>query len=149
MIIVMKDGATREQIDHVFDRVRELGYKVHPIYGEKRTVIGAIGDERGKFRLKSLESVPGVESVIPILKPFKVVSRELKKESTIVRIGDDIAFGSEQFVVIAGPCSVESREQIIETAQRVKKSGAKMLRGGAFKPRTSPYSFQGLEKEGL
>lgn len=149
MIIVMKEGATRAQIDHVFVRVRELGYKVHPIYGEKRTVIGAIGDERGKFRLKSLESVPGVESVIPILKPYKLVGSELKKEKTIVRVGKNAAFGSGQFVIIAGPCSVENREQIIKTAQRVKKAGARLLRGGAFKPRTSPYSFQGLEEEGL
>ena len=149
MIIVMQENATREQIDHVFERVRELGYNVHPIYGKQRTVIGAIGDERGKFRLKSLESVPGVESVIPILKPFKLVGRELKKEKTVVRVGEDVAFGSKQFVIIAGPCSVESREQIVETAERVKKAGARMLRGGAFKPRTSPYSFQGLEEEGL
>ncbi|HUU29691.1 MAG TPA: 3-deoxy-7-phosphoheptulonate synthase [archaeon] len=149
MIIVMKEGATRQEIDHVFDRVRELGYKVHPIYGAQRTVVGAIGDERGKFRLKSLESLPGVESVIPILKPFKLVSSELKKERSVVRVGEDVAFGSRQFVVVAGPCSVESREQIIEVARRVKKAGARMLRGGAFKPRTSPYSFQGLEEEGL
>ncbi|MFH1070568.1 MAG: 3-deoxy-7-phosphoheptulonate synthase [Candidatus Glassbacteria bacterium] len=148
MIIVMQEGATRQQIDHVFDRIRELGYKVHPIYGAQRTVIGAIGDERGKFRLKSLESVPGVESVIPILKPYKLVSRELKEERTIVRVGE-AAFGGEQFVVIAGPCSVENRDQIVETAKRVKKAGARLLRGGAFKPRTSPYSFQGLEEEGL
>ena len=149
MIIVMKEGATRAQIDHVFVRVRELGYKVHPIYGEKCTVIAAIGDERGKFRLKSLESVPGVESVIPILKPYKLVGSELKKEKTIVRVGENAAFGSGQFVIIAGPCSVENKEQIIKTAQRVKKAGARLLRGGAFKPRTSPYSFQGLEEEGL
>jgi len=148
MIIVMQEGATRQQIDHVFDRIRELGYKVHPIYGAQRTVIGAIGDERGKFRLKSLESVPGVESVIPILKPYKLVSRQLKEEKTVVRVGE-AAFGSQQFVVIAGPCSVENRDQIIETAKRVKKAGARLLRGGAFKPRTSPYSFQGLEEEGL
>jgi len=149
MIIVMQKGAARQQIEHVFDRIRELGYKVHPIYGTERTVVGAIGDERGKFRLKSLESLPGVESVIPILKPFKLVSRELKQEKTLVGVGEDISFGSEQFVVIAGPCSVESREQIVETAQRVKAAGARMLRGGAFKPRTSPYSFQGMEQEGL
>ena len=149
MIIVMQRGASQQQIDHVFVRVRELGYKVHPIYGTERTVVGAIGDERGKFRLKSLESLPGVESVIPILKPFKLVSRELKQEKTLVKVGEGITFGSDQFVVIAGPCSVESREQIVETARRVKKAGARMLRGGAFKPRTSPYSFQGMEQEGL
>lgn len=149
MIIVMREGATRAQIDHVFDKVRELGYKTHPIFGEQRTVIGAIGDERGKFRLKSLESVPGVESVIPILKPYKLVGSELKKDKTVVRVGKNVAFGSDQFVIIAGPCSVENREQIIATAEKVKKAGATVLRGGAFKPRTSPYSFQGLEEEGL
>ena len=149
MIIVMKKGASQQQIEHVFDRVGKLGYKVHPIYGTERTVVGAIGDERGKFRLKSLESLPGVESVIPILKPFKLVSRELKQEKTLVKVGEGITFGSDQFVVIAGPCSVENREQIVKTARRVKKAGARMLRGGAFKPRTSPYSFQGMEQEGL
>ncbi|MCE5272437.1 3-deoxy-7-phosphoheptulonate synthase [bacterium] len=149
MIIVMKKDATSKQTDHVFDRIRELGYKVHPIYGTERTVIGAIGDERGKFRLKSLESVPGVESVIPILKPYKLVSSELKSEKSIVKVGKDVEFGGKQFVLIAGPCSVESREQIVQTAKRVKAAGARMLRGGAFKPRTSPYAFQGLEEEGL
>ncbi|MBW7996295.1 MAG: 3-deoxy-7-phosphoheptulonate synthase [Candidatus Glassbacteria bacterium] len=149
MIIVMKEGATRAQIDHVFEKVRELGYKTHPIFGEQRTVIGAIGDERGKFRLKSLESVPGVESVIPILKPYKLVGSELKRDKTVVKVGKNVEIGGKQFVIIAGPCSVESREQIIETAERVKKAGARLLRGGAFKPRTSPYSFQGLEEEGL
>ncbi|MFC1614926.1 3-deoxy-7-phosphoheptulonate synthase, partial [Gemmatimonadota bacterium] len=147
--IVMQKGASQEQVEHLFDRIRELGYKVHPIYGTERTVVGAIGDERGKFRLKSLESFPGVESVIPILKPFKLVSRELKQDKSLVKVGEKVVFGSEQFVVIAGPCSVENREQIVETAQKVKKAGAHMLRGGAFKPRTSPYSFQGMEQEGL
>lgn len=142
MIIVMKEGAERAQIDHVFDRIRGLGYKVHPIYGKQRTVIGAIGDERGKFRLKSLESVPGVESVIPILKPFKLVGSELKSERSVVKVGKRAAFGGDQFPIIAGPCSVETREQIIETARRVKKAGARLLRGGAFKPRTSPYAFR-------
>lgn len=149
MIIVMHKEATRKQVDHVFDRIRELGYRVHPIYGTERTVIGAIGDERGKFRLKSLESLPGVESVIPILKPFKLVSSELKKDKTIVDVGGGVKFGGKQFVLVAGPCSVESREQILETAKRVKTAGARVLRGGAFKPRTSPYAFQGLEEEGL
>ena len=148
MIIVMQQGATEKQLEHVFDRIREYGYKVHPIYGTERTVIGAIGDERGKIRLKNLEGLPGVESVIPILKPYKLVSKELKQDRSIVKVGN-VEFGSDNFVVIAGPCSVESREQIVETAIKVKKAGAKLLRGGAFKPRTSPYSFQGMEEEGL
>lgn len=148
MIIVMKQGATKEQIDHVIDRIHQLGYKSHPIYGEQRTVIGAIGDERGKFRLESLTSVPGVEVVMPILTPYKLVGKDLKREPTVIRIGEHTV-GADQFMLVAGPCSVESREQIIETAKVVKKAGAQFLRGGAFKPRTSPYAFQGLEEDGL
>ncbi len=148
MIIVMKQGAPKEQIEHVFDRIREMGYKVHPIYGVERTVIGAIGDERSKARLQVLESAPGVERVVPILKPFKLVGRELKTERTVIEI-NGVKTGGDSFVVIAGPCAVENREQIAEIAQAVKRAGAHMLRGGAFKPRTSPYSFQGLEEEGL
>ena len=148
MIIVMKQGATKEQIDHVIDRIHQLGYKSHPIYGEQRTVIGAIGDERGKFRLESLASVPGVEVVMPILTPYKLVGKDLKKEPTIIRVGEH-TIGADEFMLVAGPCSVESREQIIETAKAVKKAGAQYLRGGAFKPRSSPYAFQGLEEDGL
>jgi 3-deoxy-7-phosphoheptulonate synthase len=156
MIIVMKAGATQQQIAHVFDRVKELGYQVHPIYGEQRTVIACVGDERGKSRLQILDSVDGVESVVPILKPFKLAGREWKQERTSIVLKSDyltgnssVVIGNSHFVVMAGPCSVESREQILLTANIVKKSGAKILRGGAFKPRTSPYSFQGLEEEGL
>ena len=148
MIIVMHRDATKEQVDHVIDLVKELGYTPHPIYGEKKTVIGAIGDERGKFRLESLASVSGVEVVMPILAPFKLVGTELKSEPTVIDIGEHSVGGGE-FMLIAGPCSVESREQIIPVARAVKKSGAQYLRGGAFKPRSSPYSFQGLEEEGL
>ena len=148
MIIVMQKGATKEQIDHVIDRIKELGYTPHPIYGEKRTVIGAIGDERGKSRLESLGGVPGVDSIMPILKPYKLVGRELKTADSIVKVGDH-TIGGDEFMMIAGPCSVESREQIMSIAKSVKKAGAQYLRGGAFKPRTSPYAFQGLEEEGL
>ncbi len=148
MIIVMQAGAPKEQVDHVLDRIRELGYTPHPIFGEQKTVIGAIGDERGKFRLESLASMPGVEAVMPILTPYKLVGRNLKQEPTIIRIGEHTV-GGDEFMLIAGPCSVESREQIIETAKAVKKAGAQYLRGGAFKPRTSPYAFQGMEEEGL
>ena len=144
----MQKGASKEQIDHVIDRIKVLGYTPHPIYGEQRTVVGAIGDERGKFRLESLTSVPGVESVMPILKPYKLVGRELKTEPSIISIGEHTV-GGKQFMLVAGPCSVESRDQLIPTAKLVKKAGAQYLRGGAFKPRTSPYSFQGLEEDGL
>jgi 3-deoxy-7-phosphoheptulonate synthase len=148
MIIVMQTGAPKEQVDHVIDRIRELGYTPHPIYGEQKTVLGAIGDERGKFRLESLAGMPGVEAVMPILTPYKLVGRDLKRERTVIRVGEHTVGGS-QFMLIAGPCSVESREQIVAVAKAVKKAGAQYLRGGAFKPRTSPYAFQGLEEDGL
>lgn len=144
----MQKGASKEQINHVIDRIKDLGYTPHPIHGVQRTVIGAIGDERGKFRLESLASVPGVEVVMPILKPYKLVGRELKTESSIIKIGEHTV-GGKEFMLIAGPCSVENREQLITVAKAVKKAGAQYLRGGAFKPRTSPYEFQGLEEEGL
>jgi 3-deoxy-7-phosphoheptulonate synthase len=148
MIIVMKPGATKAQYDHVIDRVKALGFQPHPIIGVERTVIACVGDERDKSQLQTLDIADGVESIMPILKPFKLASKEWKKERSEVKIGD-IAIGSNQFIVMAGPCSVESREQILTSAEIVKNAGARMLRGGAFKPRTSPYSFQGLEEEGL
>lgn len=147
MIIVMA-SRQREDIDFVVGKIEELGYRAHLIEGEQRTVIAAVGDERGKFRLQSLESLPHVEKVVPILQPFKLAGREAKGEDTIIRIGP-AEIGGKRFCVIGGPCAVESREQIIETAKLVKKCGAAILRGGAYKPRTSPYSFQGLEEEGL
>ena len=147
MIIVM---ASREQedIDYVVRKVEELGYKAHLIYGTQRTVIAAVGDERGKFRLQSLESLPHVEKVVPILQPFKLAGREAKHEDTTVRVGP-VNIGGGHFCMIAGPCSVESEAQLFETADLVHECGASILRGGAFKPRTSPYAFQGLEFEGL
>ncbi|MEI7905749.1 MAG: 3-deoxy-7-phosphoheptulonate synthase [Bacteroidota bacterium] len=147
MIIVLKPGTKKEEYNHVIDRVIEYGFKPHPIVGDERTVIACVGDERGKAQLQQLESLDYVENVLPILKPFKLASKETKPRS-VVKVGS-VEFGNSQFVVIAGPCSVESREQIILSAELVKKAGAQMLRGGAFKPRTSPYSFQGLEEEGL
>ena len=154
MIIVMQPGASREQVDHVFEQVRTLGYQVHPIYGEQRTVIACVGDEREKYRLQALEVLEGVESVVPILKPYKLASTDWKPGRTSIRLGKEgekntVTIGSNHFVVMAGPCSVESREQILTVAEQVKKAGAKVLRGGAFKPRSSPYSFQGLEEAGL
>ena len=149
MIIVMKKGADKEQLAEVKKQIRELGYKPHVIHGETRNVIGAVGDERGKSVLQSLESLPGVESVVPILKPYKLASREVKPEPSTVDLGGGVMIGNGNLVVMAGPCSVESEAQILETAHAVKAAGATVLRGGAFKPRTSPYSFQGMEEDGL
>lgn len=149
MIIVMKAGAAKKDKDEVLKRIRELGYKPHVIHGTTRDVIGAVGDERGKLVLHSLESMHGVESVVPILQPYKLASKEVKRESSVIRVTDSVAVGGPQIIVMAGPCSVESEEQIVETATAVRDAGAQMLRGGAYKPRTSPYSFQGLEEEGL
>ena len=149
MIIVMKAGAAKKDRNEVLKRIRELGYKPHVIHGATRDVIGAVGDERGKLVLQSIESMHGVESVVPILQPYKLASKEVKKEPSLIRISDTVTIGGREIVVMAGPCSVESERQIIETAIAVKEAGASVLRGGAFKPRTSPYSFQGLEEEGL
>jgi len=147
MIVVMEKNATEDQISHMTDRVQQLGLKAHVIRGTERTVIAAVGDERGSKR-ESLESGPGVAEVVPILAPYKVASRELKPESTQVQVLDFKA-GAGVVGVMAGPCSVESEEQIVTTARAVKQSGATALRGGAFKPRTSPYSFQGMKEDGL
>ena len=148
MIISMKPGATKEQIDHVCEKIQSYGYVAHPIVGETRTVIGAVGTGNNRAALQALEGAPGVESVVAIRQPFKLVGRELKPDKTEIHVGD-VTFGADQFVVIAGPCSVESRPQLLETAKAVRAAGATVLRGGAYKPRTSPYDFQGLEEEGL
>lgn len=150
MIVVMKQGALKQEIDTVILEINKFGYKDHPIYGVERTVIGAIGDEQTKWHLMDiLKQLHGVEEVIPIVKPYKLASQEIKKEKSIIRLDHGIEIGGPEIVVMAGPCSVESLDQIMATAQAVKKAGAKVLRGGAFKPRTSPYDFQGLEEEGL
>jgi len=149
MIIVMKQGAGKEQLLEVKKRIRELGYKPHVIHGETRNVIGAVGDERGKLVLQSIESMPGVEVVMPILKPYKLASREISPDSSVIELAPGLSIGGGKLIVMAGPCSVESEEQLLETARAVKAAGATVLRGGAFKPRTSPYAFQGLEEEGL
>jgi 3-deoxy-7-phosphoheptulonate synthase len=148
MIIVLKSGASEADVADVERRIRAMGYTPHTIHGELRNVIGAIGDDRGKERLRALESLECVESVTPILQPFKLASREVKKQSTQVPV-KDVVVGGRDIVVMAGPCSVESRLQVLDVATRVKAAGARVLRGGAFKPRTSPYAFQGLEAEGL
>jgi 3-deoxy-7-phosphoheptulonate synthase len=149
MIIVMKAGASKRERDEVIKKIKEYGYKPHVIHGTTRDVIGAVGDERGKFVLQSIEFMQGVESVVPILKPYKLASREVKKETSVIPISDKVAIGGREIIVFAGPCAVENEEQIIEVAVEVKKAGAKVLRGGAFKPRTSPYAFQGMKEEGL
>ena len=148
MIVVLKAGATEAQQKHVIAKVKDLGFKPHPIVGAERTVIACIGDDRDKAQLQTLGSLSYVESVMPILKPYKLASKETTKERTVVKVGN-VAIGGSQFVVMAGPCSVESRSQIVKSAEIVKAAGAQILRGGAFKPRSSPYSFQGLEEEGL
>jgi 3-deoxy-7-phosphoheptulonate synthase len=148
MIISMRPHATREEIDHVRERIEEFGYKVHSIEGEERVVIGVVGIGDVTACLESLEATPGVERAMAISAPYKFVSREFKPERTAVKV-NGVAIGAGEFVVIAGPCSVESEKQIMETAEGVAAAGAHMLRGGAFKPRTSPYDFQGLELEGL
>jgi 3-deoxy-7-phosphoheptulonate synthase len=148
MIIAMRSDAAEDQIEHVCDRIREFGYTPHVIRGEERVVIGAIGRGDNKDHLQTLRSAPGVAEVIRILQPYKLVSRELKPQKSIIRAGD-LEIGGDEFVVMAGPCSVETRDQLMETAHAVKRAGARVLRGGAYKPRTSPYDFQGLEEEGL
>src|SRR5262245_24893155 len=148
MIISMRPHATKEEIEHVCDRVREFGYRVHSIEGEERVVIGVVGVGDVTACLESLQATPGVEQAVRISAPYKFVSREFKKEHSVIRL-NGVEIGGESFVVIAGPCSVESERQIMETAEGVAASGARVLRGGAFKPRTSPYDFQGMEVEGL
>jgi len=149
MIIIMKPNATEEQINHVSEKLKKLGFGVHLSKGTERTVIGAIGDKT-TLQLETIQMLPGVSEIVPIRKPYKLVSREFQSEDTIVKITDQLSIGDKKpIAVIAGPCSVEGREEIIEVALAVKKAGAVALRGGAFKPRTSPYSFQGLGEEGL
>jgi len=148
MIIVLKPDATKKQIGHVEEKIRALGLKPMLSVGKERTIIGVIGEE-DKARLQPFEAFPGVESVMQIQKPYKFVSREFKKENSIIKIASGVEIGGEKIVVMAGPCTVEGRDRLLNIARLVKKSGAKVLRGGAFKPRTSPYSFQGLRDKGM
>jgi len=149
MIIIMRPDATDDEISHVAEKLKQHGFGVHLSKGVERTVIGAIGD-KSAISIEAIEMLPGVSEIVPIRKPYKLVSREFKAEDTVVGINEKIKIGGKNRVaVIAGPCSVESEEQILEVAEAVKKAGAVLLRGGAFKPRTSPYSFQGLGEEGL
>ena len=149
MIIVLKKGATRDSIDAVRNKIVDMGYQPHEIIGVERQVIGAVGQEEGKEHLQAVMlAMPGVEDAIPILKPYKLAGREIQSANSVVNVGG-VDVGGETIALMAGPCSVESREQLTSTAHMVKQAGANLLRGGAFKPRTSPYSFQGLEEEGL
>lgn len=147
MIFVLKPGHSEEDLQHLIDRIKEAGLKPHVSRGEERTIVGAIGDDRRLIALP-VESLPGVEKAVPILKPYKVVSRDFKKEDSVVAIGN-VPIGGKQIQVIAGPCAVEGIDILRSIAGEVKALGATVLRGGAFKPRTSPYSFQGLGEEGL
>ena len=148
MIIVLKPLATQKEIQHIMEKVESLGLKPWISAGIERTIIGVIGKE-DILRSLPLEGFPGVEKVVSILKPYKLASRDYKNEPSKIDVGGGVVIGAEKIAVMAGPCSVESREMLLDVAEKVKKSGAVMLRGGAFKPRTSPYSFQGLGEEGL
>jgi 3-deoxy-7-phosphoheptulonate synthase len=148
MIIVLKPHPTPEQIQHVLDRIEELGFVPHLSQGVARTLIGVIGDE-DKLRAEPLQAIDGVESVVPILKPYKLASREFHAEPSVFDVGGGIKIGGGHLAVIAGPCAIESEERLFEIARLVRDAGANILRGGAFKPRTSPYSFQGLGEDGL
>ncbi|TMA13690.1 MAG: 3-deoxy-7-phosphoheptulonate synthase [Deltaproteobacteria bacterium] len=147
MIVVLKPGLTQDEVQKVVERIESFGLKAHISEGTERTIIGAIGDER-LMADQTLESFPGVEKVLPILKPYKLVSREFQRTDTIIKVNGH-KIGGKKIHVMAGPCSVESRDQVLASAVPVKEAGATFLRGGAFKPRTSPYSFQGLGEEGL
>ncbi len=149
MIIVLRPKISRKDEQAVLREIRKLGYKPHVMRGVARTVIGAIGDERKNHTLETLTSFAQVESVMPIQKRFKLVSREAHPSNSTIKVGKDIVIGGKKVQIMAGPCSVESEKQLLTTAHAVKKAGATILRGGAFKPRTSPYEFQGLGEKGL
>ncbi|HET7564434.1 MAG TPA: 3-deoxy-7-phosphoheptulonate synthase [Gemmatimonadaceae bacterium] len=148
MLIVMQHGATQEQIDAVVDVIEEMGYEARPMPGAQRTAVGLVGND-GRVDSSRIEALSGVAQVIHVTQPYKQVSREWKPESTVVTIAPGVRVGGSEIVLMAGPCSVESEEQIVTTARAVRAGGASCLRGGAFKPRSSPYSFQGLGLRGL
>ncbi|MFA7467762.1 MAG: 3-deoxy-7-phosphoheptulonate synthase [Desulfotomaculaceae bacterium] len=147
MVIVMKLNSSPEQIENVNSRLHECGFQIQMIQGVKRIVIGAVGD-RQSINTSTLETMPGVEKVLRIMKPYKMVCREVRGEDTVVQVGA-AEFGGNRLAIVAGPCAVETKEQLYAAARAVQKAGATVLRGGTYKPRTSPYSFQGLEEEGL
>jgi 3-deoxy-7-phosphoheptulonate synthase len=147
LIIVLRPDATEEQQDHIIKKLKGLGLQVHLSKGTERTILGAIGDE-AILQAVPLEAIPGVEKVLPILKPYKLASRDFRKENTVIEVGPAV-IGGRHIAVMAGPCAVENKTLLFEIAKEVKAAGATFIRGGAFKPRTSPYAFQGLEEEGL
>jgi 3-deoxy-7-phosphoheptulonate synthase len=158
MIVNMSDGATEQQIEHIIQRIREAGFQPHVTRGTERTIVAAVGSGGRRHEIEALSVAPGVDNVVAIAQPFKLVSRQTHPQPSVVVVGANttsgkttggVSIGGPEVVVIAGPCSVESREQLLETAQGVKRAGATMLRGGAYKPRTSPYEFQGLGIEAL
>lgn len=149
MIVVLKPEITKKEETAVLKEIKKLGYEPHVMRGVQRTVIGAIGDERTNHTLETLSAWPQVERVIPVQKRYKLVSREAHTGNSTVRINKNVVIGGKEMIVMAGPCSVESESQLMTTAKAVKAAGAKVLRGGAFKPRTSPYEFQGLGEKGL
>ncbi|MFH1191752.1 MAG: 3-deoxy-7-phosphoheptulonate synthase [Candidatus Omnitrophota bacterium] len=148
MIIVLRPDASSDQVNHIIEKVKALGLTAHVSKGSERTIIGVIGPE-DVLRVTPLEAFPGVENVIPVLSPFRLVSREFKKEDSIIDLGKGVKIGGKEVVVMGGPCTIENIDSLFEIAREVKKAGSTVLRGGAFKPRTSPYSFQGLGKDGL
>jgi len=148
MLVLMKAHATAEQIQEVCRKIEKMGYRAHSIPGSTRTAVGITGN-RGPVEATALEALPGVAECVPVSKPYKLVARELKEESTVVDLGDGVQVGGRELAIIAGPCAVESRGQAFAIADAVRTAGARLFRGGAYKPRTSPYSFQGLGEEGL
>jgi 3-deoxy-7-phosphoheptulonate synthase len=150
MIVNMFGNATEEQVNHVVARIKECGFHAHLIRGEERIVIGVVGDSnKHRSELEALQAAPGVEEIVKISHPFKLAARSCRPEGSVIALGNGVTIGGTEVIVAAGPCAVESREQITSIAKRVADAGAKLLRGGAFKPRSSPYSFQGLGEEGL
>lgn len=148
MIVNMSDSATDQQIEHIIQRIREAGFQPHVTRGTERTIVAAVGSGGRRHEIEALSVAPGVDTVVAIAQPFKLVSRQTRPDGSVINVAG-IKIGGPEVVVIAGPCSVESREQLLETAAAVKRAGATMLRGGAYKPRTSPYEFQGLGLEAL
>ena len=148
MIIVMQPGASKKDVNHLVEKIKKLGLKPWISAGVERTIVGVIGEE-DVIRIQPLEAYPGVEKVLPILKPYKLASRDFKKDNSVINVSKDVKIGGKRLVVMAGPCSVENEKLLIDIAKKVKKAGATVLRGGAFKPRTSPYAFQGLGVKGL
>src|SRR5690554_3692984 len=144
----MKENSSKKEVNKVVERVEELGYTPHPSRGAQKMIIGIIGDLNREELIDSLGAYPGIDKLVPIMEPYKLVGRSFKEGQSIINIGENTKIGDKKILMMAGPCAVESEEQVMITARNIKKSGATVLRGGAFKPRTSPYSFQGLEEEG-